>query len=104
MEKFVKFSDWESKKYNSVKEDAKEVAKSPVNAELIANLADVSKQRKQAIRDKNDFQAQILEIESKLIKLEIEKNHLTQQKSDLIAAQQIASTSRKEGKTNVKEN
>lgn len=107
MEKFVKFSDWESKKYKPVEEESANSAgeQKPVeNAALIAQLNDVVKNRKQAIRDKDDFQAQILEIEAKLIKIDIERNDLVKKKADLEAARQISTTERKEGKTNVKEN
>lgn len=105
---FTKFSEWESQKYSKkIEEDASEVStdsKTPENAALIAQLADVVKSRKEAIRNKDDFEAQILEIESKLIKLDIEKNDLTKKKADLMAARDISATERKEAKTNVKEN
>ena len=107
MEKFVKFADWESGKYKQVEEDSTTPTDSKENVEnaaLIAQLADVVRARKQAIRDKDDFQAQILEIESKLIKLDIERNDLVKKKADLEAARTISTTERKEGKTNVKEN
>ena len=77
---FTKFSEWESQKYSKkIEEDASKVSKdskTPENAALIAQLADVVKSRKEAIRNKDDFEAQILEIESKLIKLDIDKNDL----------------------------
>ena len=109
---FIKFKDWENAKHNSVEEDAsgefidKETAsdKNTENAALIAQLNDVIMQRKQAIRDKHDYTAQILEIDAKLLKLAIEKNDLTKKKNDLEAAKEIAMINRKEGKTNVKEN
>ena len=105
---FTKFSEWESQKYSKkIEEDASKVSKdskTPENAALIAQLADVVKSRKEAIRNKDDFEAQILEIESKLIKLDIDKNDLTKKKADLMAARDISATERKEAKTNVKEN
>jgi hypothetical protein len=109
---FIKFKDWENAKHNSVEEDAsgefidKETSsdKNTENAALIAQLNDVIMQRKQAIRDKHDYTAQILEIDAKLLKLAIEKNDLTKKKNDLEAAKEIAMINRKEGKTNVKEN
>ena len=108
MEKFTKFTDWESQKYKrNIKEDSVNIKKEsdrPENAALIAQLADVVKARKVAIREKDDFEAQILDIESKLIKLDIERNDLVKKKSDLVAARDIAATERKEAKTNVKEN
>ena len=103
----MRFSDWEAKKYDAaVKEDAEETktaAEPSANAALIAQLADVEKARKEAVRNKESFQSQILEIEGKLIKLEIERNDLTKKKQDLEHAKTIALTTSKEGKTNVKE-
>lgn len=108
MENYIKFSDWEAKKYQSasVQEDAEEkkiTAEPSANAGLIAQLADVEKARKDAVRNKENFQSQILDIEAKLIKLEIERNDLTKKKLDLEHARTIALTTSKEGKTNVKE-
>ena len=103
----MRFSDWEAKKYDAaVKEDAEEIktaAEPSANAGLIAQLADVEKARKEAVRNKESFQSQILEIEAKLIKIEIERNDLTKKKQDLEHAKTIALTTSKEGKTNVKE-
>jgi len=103
----MRFSDWEAKKYDAaVKEDTEEIktaAEPSANAGLIAQLADVEKARKEAVRNKESFQSQILEIESKLIKLDIERNDLTKKKQDLEHAKTIALTTSKEGKTNVKE-
>ncbi len=103
----MRFSDWEAKKYDAaVKEDAIEIksaAEPSANAGLIAQLADVEKARKEAVRNKESFQSQILDIECKLIKLEIERNDLTKKKQDLEHAKAIALTTSKEGKTNVKE-
>jgi hypothetical protein len=103
----MRFSDWEAKKYDAaVKEDAAEIktaAEPSANAGLIAQLADVEKARKEAVRNKESFQSQILEIEAKLIKIEIERNDLTKKKQDLEHAKTIALTTSKEGKTNVKE-
>jgi hypothetical protein len=112
MEKFIKFSDWETKRFSSkVEEDStkqqptenatKEHASG--NAELIAQLAQVTNDRKEAVRNKEDFQAQILDIEIKLLKLEIERNDLVKKKTDLEAAKQLSLTTNKEAKTNVKE-
>ena len=104
---YMRFSDWEAKKYDAaVKEDADEIktaAEPSANAALIAQLADIEKARKEAVRNKESFQSQILEIESKLIKIEIERNDLTKKKQDLEHAKTIALTTSKEGKTNVKE-
>lgn len=108
MGQFTKFAEWESQKYNKkVEEDSSEIKKESdkvENAALIAQLADVVKARKEAIRNKDDFEAQILEIDSKLIKLDIERNDLAKKKADLVAARDISATERKEAKTNVKEN
>jgi len=103
----MRFSDWEAKKYDAaVKEDAEEIktaAEPSANAALIAQLADVEKARKEAVRNKESFQSQILEIEARLIKIEIERNDLIKKKQDLEHAKTIALTTSKEGKTNVKE-
>lgn len=108
MEKYINFSDWQAKKYTSsaVQEDTEETkptAAPSANAGLIAQLADIEKARKQAVRNKESFQSQILEIDGRLIKLEIERNDLSKKKQDLEHAKTIALTMSKEGKTNVKE-
>ncbi len=110
---FIKFRDWETQRHKQIDEESDvEVVsssqdasdKNTENSALIAQLNDVIMQRKQAIRDKHDYTAQILEIDAKLLKLAIEKNDLTKKKNDLEAAKEIAMINRKEGKTNVKEN
>ena len=76
MENYIKFSDWEANKFKAktVEEDAKkevaQIAAEPsANAALIAQLADIEKARKEAIRNKNSFEAQILEIDRKSTRL-----------------------------------
>ena len=53
-------------------------------------------------KDKNseDFEAQILEIEIKILKLEVEQNELQEKKKQLVGAKDISSKRRIEGKTN----
>ncbi len=102
--RFINFSQWESSR--SIEENTDKnlgVEKKFNNSELIAKLSEVASQRKQAIRDNKDFDAQILEIESKLIKLDIERNDLLKKMEDLKSAKVISEKERKEGKTNVKE-
>lgn len=98
MKTITKFKDWENTKY-SVKEEAEE-APSQKNAELLATLADLVAQRKIHIKNKEDFEAQILEIDIKLVKIEIEKNELQEKRKQLTGAKEIASVRRKEGKRN----
>jgi hypothetical protein len=105
--KFVKFTEWEGQRFKKIEEDKVENPKSVENrknAELLARLADVQRSRKDAIRDKNDFEAKILEIEGKLLKIELDKNDLLKKRLDLEEARNLSLTTRKEGKTNVKEN
>ena len=102
--KFVRFSDWESKRFKKVEEDAPGTkTEAPGNAELHAKLADITKARRESVRSKNDINTQILDIETKLIRLDIEKNDLLKRKADLQSAHEIASKTQLEGKTNVKE-
>lgn len=103
--KFVRFSDWESKRFQKVEEDNGTPAKSeaPGNAELHAKLADITKARRESVRGKDDIKTQILDIETKLIRLDIEKNDLLKRKADLQSAYEITSKTQLEGKTNVKE-
>jgi len=103
--KFIKFSDWEASKAKSLKEESnnKKETKNPDNSELIAKLSDLQRERKQAIRDSRDFDAQILEVESKIIKLDIQRNDLQKKLEELQSAKVISEKERREGRTNVKE-
>lgn len=104
--KFIKFADWESKKYNTVTEDSdadNTKKEAPENPELHTRLAQVTKVRREAIHAKDDIKVQILDIEAKIIKLDIEKNDLIKKKAELESAHAIHKKTSKEGKTNVKE-
>lgn len=104
--KFVRFSDWESKRFQKVEEDGVEApakTEAPGNAALHARLAEIIKVRRESVRSKDDIKTQILDIETKLIRLDIEKNDLLKRKVDLQSAYEIASKTQLEGKTNVKE-
>ena len=99
MGKFTKFSDWEKTKYSAIKEEEKE-ATTPENAELLAQIGDLVAKRKAHIKSKDDFEAQILDIDIKLLKLDVEKNDLIEKRKHLTGAKQIAATKRVEGKRN----
>ena len=76
MEKFVKFKDWESSKQNAVTEEQEGEPTSQSNAELLAQIADLTAKRKAHVKNSEDFEAQILEIEIKILKLEVDQNEL----------------------------
>jgi hypothetical protein len=99
MEKFTKFKDWESAKQNAVTEE-QEVPTSQSNAELLAQIADLTAKRKAHVKNSEDFEAQILEIEIKILKLEVDQNELKEKRKQLVGAKDIASKRRTEGKTN----
>jgi hypothetical protein len=105
---FVKFADWESKKYKSVEEDAPNSSATSVqdgsNAALHARLADLSNVRRDSVRVKDDIKTQIIDLEIRLIKIDIEKNDILKKKADLESAYSINKKNSTEGKTNVKEN
>ena len=100
MGKFTKFSDWEKSKYSTVKEEEQEKATTPENAELLAQIGDLVAKRKAHIKSKDDFEAQILDIDIKLLKLDVEKNDLIEKRKHLTGAKEIAATRRVEGKRN----
>jgi len=100
MEKFVKFKDWESSKQAAIKEEAGGEPTSQSNAELLAQIADLTAQRKAHVKNSQDFEAQILEIEIKILKLEVDQNELKEKKKQLVGAKDIAAKRRTEGKTN----
>jgi hypothetical protein len=98
--KMTKFSDWESRKFRA-NEEEKEAARAKVdsNAKLLAEIADLEGKRKGHLKNKQDFEARILEVDIKLLKLEVEKNNLNDTREQLVAAHEISKSSRKEGKT-----
>ena len=100
MGKFTKFSDWEKTKYSAVKEEDQDAASTPENAELLAQIGDLVARRKAHIKSKDDFEAQILDIDIKLLKLDVEKNDLIEKRKHLTGAKEIAATRRVEGKRN----
>ena len=105
MAQFTKFSDWEKQKYSNLQEEDGEQEQNPSeeSAELLAQIADLVAQRKAHIKNKEDFAAQILEIDIKILKLEVEKNELKEKRKQLTGAKEIAETRRKEGKSHGKE-
>jgi len=94
--KMTRFSDWEKMKYSANEEANADT--SGANAELLAQIADLTNQRKAHIKNKQDFEAQILEIDIKLLKLEVDKNNLKEKRKQLAGASEIAKQKRTEGK------
>jgi hypothetical protein len=93
----MKFSEFEKQRNASLQEDAGNTATGETS-ELLAQIADLSSQRKLHIKNKESFKAQILEIEIKLRKLEVERIELMQRKLELEGAEEISKNRRKEGK------
>jgi len=102
MKTFEKFKDWESKKY-VVAEDKKEEKKDPSTAELISELEDLSARKKKAVKEQDSYESQILEIEIKLKKLEIERSELLKKQKDLSEARDIAKKKNIEGRSHDQE-
>jgi hypothetical protein len=96
--KMTKFSDWEKMKYSANEEAEAQEDTSGANAELLAQIADLTNKRKTHIKNKEDFEAQILEIDIKLLKLEVDKNNLKEKRKQLAGASEIAKNKRTEGK------
>lgn len=99
MGKFTKFSDWEHAKYKSVKEEEKPT-ESEATAELLAQIADLVSQRKKILKTGDDFKAQMLDIDIKLLKLEVDKNNLKEKRRQLEGASKITDERAKEAKSN----
>jgi hypothetical protein len=99
MGQFTKFSDWEKTKY-SANEENDQKATTQENAELLAQIGDLVARRKDHIKRKDDFEAQILDIDIKLLRLDVEKNDLIEKRKHLSGAKEIAATRRVEGKRN----
>jgi len=98
MGKFTKFSDWEKNRY-SVAEDVDTQENPEGAAELMAKIADLTAKRKAHIKNKEDFEAQILEIEIKIMKIDLEKLDLIAKRKQLVGAKDIAAKQRTEGKS-----
>ena len=102
--KFEKFSDWEKKKYESKEGDEKSATiKEASSAKLIAELEELTDQRKKALTEKDTYEAQILEISIKLKKLEIERNDLMKKQKDLSEAKELSKKIKLEGKSHDQE-
>lgn len=100
MSNFVKFADWEKSKYEiteDTEKSSKGEASSVSTAQLIAELEELSELRKKAVRDKKTYEAQILELDIKLKKLELERADLIKRKQDLSEARDIAKRKNTEG-------
>lgn len=104
MEKFVKFSDWEKTKY-SVSEDKEkeEIPAEPGSAQLIAELEELNAKRKKAVKQQDAYESQILEIEIKLKKLEIERQDLLKKQKDLSEARELSKKTKLEGRSHDQE-
>jgi hypothetical protein len=98
MGQFTKFSEWEKTKYSQ--NERQDVEAAPGNAEIMAKIADLVSERKAHIKNKDDFQAQILEIEIKILKNELMNNELKEKRKHLMEAKALAESRRKEGRTN----
>lgn len=104
MNKFVKFTDWEKTKYSVAEDKEKEVeAAEPSSAQLIAELEELTSKRKKAIREKDSYESQILELEIKLKKLEIERSDILKKQKDLSEARDIAKKKNIEGRSHDQE-
>jgi hypothetical protein len=101
MRKMIKFNEWEQEKTGSIKEDAELVAQpnDDVIADLIARLDDLTTKRKRLIKNSNNIEAQILEVDIKLIKLEMDKHNLEVKRQQLQKAQELTQERNIEGKT-----
>jgi hypothetical protein len=97
MGKFTKFSDWEKTKYAVAEKEDSDNTEG--GSELMAKIADLVTKRKAHIKNKEDFEAQILEIDIKILKLDLEKMDLKAKRQQLTGAKEIASKQRTEGKS-----
>ncbi|NBO21769.1 hypothetical protein EBU94_00290 [bacterium] len=100
MKKMIKFNEWEQVKLGSFKEVTETDAGTDdtVIADLIARLDELTMARKRLIKNANNIEAQILEVDIKLIKLEMEKHDLENKKKQLQKAQDISKERNVEGK------
>jgi predicted nuclease with TOPRIM domain len=100
MKKMIKFNEWEQVKLGSFKEvtETDTSTDDTVIADLIARLDELTMARKRLIKNANNIEAQILEVDIKLIKLEMEKHDLENKKKQLQKAQDISKERNVEGK------
>lgn len=100
----TKFADWEKAKY-SVQEDKEknEEPKDPSSAQLIAELEELTARRKKAVREQDSYESQILELDIKLKKLEIERADILKKQKDLSEARDIAKKTKIEGRSHDQE-
>jgi hypothetical protein len=100
MKKMIKFNEWEQVKLGSFKEVTETDAGTDDTAiaDLIARLDELTMARKRLIKNANNIEAQILEVDIKLIKLEMEKHDLENKKKQLQKAQDISKERNVEGK------
>ena len=100
MKKMIKFNEWEQVKLGSFKEvtETDSGTDDTVIADLIARLDELTMARKRLIKNANNIEAQILEVDIKLIKLEMEKHDLENKKKQLQKAQDISKERNVEGK------
>jgi len=100
MKKMIKFNEWEQVKLGSFKEvtETDTSTDDTAIADLIARLDELTMARKRLIKNANNIEAQILEVDIKLIKLEMEKHDLENKKKQLQKAQDISKERNIEGK------
>jgi hypothetical protein len=101
MRQMIKFNEWEQEKTVSVKEESELTNQSNdmVIADLIARLDELTMKRKRLIKNANNIEAQILEVDIKLIKLEMDKHNLETKRQQLQKAQELTQERNVEGKT-----
>ena len=100
----TKFADWEKAKYSVVEDKEKKAEeKDPSSAQLIAELEDLTERRKKAVREKDSYESQILELDIKLKKLEIERADILKKQKDLSEARDIAKKKNIEGRSHDQE-
>jgi hypothetical protein len=104
MNKFVKFSEWETSKFK-VSEDKEKSAepKEPSSAQLIAELEELTAKRKKAVKEQDSYESQILELDIKLKKLDIERADLLKKQKDLSEARELAKKKNVEGRSHDQE-
>lgn len=99
MGNFVKFNEWEKTKYTSVEEDKNSPdTTSEEVAELLAQISELTAERKTHIKNKNDFEAQIIDIDIKILKCQVEQCELKEKRKQLAGAKDISDKRKREGK------
>lgn len=98
MSNYIKFGEWKKTRYEK-NESVKEVTQEKSSALLIAELEELEDLRKKAIRNKETYDAKLLELDIRLKKLEIEKTDILKKQKDLSEAKEIAKKTKLEAKS-----